>query len=435
MPHGGGPGYEQGQTRLTNVPTVTTLNPGTSNPSLTLSNNDLTATGTHTGTSYQDISAALGQIGGDTNKTYFEVTFTSYNTTNTFSQANEGIALNDSSVGGGQNNAVWIDNPGSTGSSGVWTDGGQQTFSIPFPSRTTPFTIGCIVDRVNGKIAFTADGTTWSNSYSLSAGTGGVNISFLAGLVLYPQFGLASSGDSATINFGDQSFVYSGIVGSNSIFAWNAFLTVPGAGNVVIRGSISGNGTNSAQGASYPPLIDANNTWNDDFAFVNGSGSTFVDAWSLTQDTATITNRVTGTNLSITQNAAKPYVGFHNLTAAKAGNNATAAAFGLYLPVEQGNTAGIGIAYAASANSLGTFKINIKYVNINYYGAGGVPSVGASAVPYTNTFTPTTSYQILTWSPLNNPAPAWATHVLIEFDMGLMNAGSLYIGKCEVYQF
>ena len=249
-----------------------------------------------------------------------------------------------SSVGGGQNNAVWIDNPGSTGSSGVWTDGGQQTFSIPFPSRTTPFTIGCIVDRVNGKIAFTADGTTWSNSYSLSAGTGGVNISFLAGPVLYPQFGLASSGDSATINFGDQSFVYSGIVGSNSIFAWNAFLTVPGAGNVVIRGSISGNGTNSAQGASYPPLIDANNTWNDDFAFVNGSGSTFVDAWSLTQDTATITNRVTGTNLSITQNCAKPYVGFHNLTAAKAGNNATAAAFGLYLPVEQGNTPGLRFA-------------------------------------------------------------------------------------------
>ena len=177
-------------TRLTNVPTVTTLNPGTSNPSLTLSNNDLTATGTHTGTSYQDISAALGQIGGDTNKTYFEVTFTSYNTTNTFSQANEGIALNDSSVGGGQNNAVWIDNPGSTGSSGVWTDGGQQTFSIPFPSRTTPFTIGCIVDRVNGKIAFTADGTTWSNSYSLSAGTGGVNISFLAGLVYIPNLAL-----------------------------------------------------------------------------------------------------------------------------------------------------------------------------------------------------------------------------------------------------
>ena len=418
---------------MTTVPTVITLNPANSDPSLTLSNGNLTATSTKNATGYLGMFGSCGITGGNSNKTYFEVTWTAYNSGNTFSQAAIGIELNYNSFQIGAVEVMWWDAPTAGGGGSVKVAGGFVGGTTGFTNRTVPFTIGCIVDRVHGVIDFTEDGSTWIGGYSPSAGTGGIAFAGPTfNRVLYPFLALGSTGDAATINFGTTSFQFSGISGSNGILPCKQFFTVPGSGNVSVRHSISGN----AGGPSYPPCIDANNSWNSDIAFVNGTGTTFIDAWAITQDTASITSRTTGTNLTITQDTAKPYQGFQDLAAAKAGNNTTAAAFGLLLECDQYTAASFQIAYAASAGSLGTCKLNLKYVTVNYYGAGGVPVIGQSQLAAQLTLTPTTSYQTQTAPPgANTIAPSWVTHVLIEIDMGLMNAGTFYVGLCEAYRF
>ena len=431
----GGAGYEQGQTRLTLVPSSDTFDPSRIDPSLTASNGDLTVTATHSAANLSDSRNVFALSGGDAGKTYFEVNVTAYNTSASvfgmFIGIAQGTALTEFALTGSF--GIWWDR--SDADSGVWIDGGMQGSAITFSNRTPPFTIGCIVDRTNNVIDWTEDGSSWIKSYSPSAGTGGQSITALENINLFPVVGLYNSGDSATINFGDSAFTFSGIAGSNSIVGANTFFTVGGGGSVTVRRSKSANGAASTTGGSWPPLMDATNTWNFDFGFENGSTTSFMDAWTLTQDSAGITSRTTGTNISITQNTTKPHTGFQALAAAKAGAATTVAAFGLLLRCDPLDSPSLGVWYAASANSLGTVALNIKYVNLLYYGSGGVPFFGEETTPYTVTLTPTTTYQQKLQGVWNNPAPSWATHVLVEVDMNALGAGTLYIDDCEVYRY
>ena len=203
---GGGPGFAQGQLRLTTVPTVITLNPANSDPSLTLSNGNLTATSTKNATGYLGMFGSCGITGGNSNKTYFEVTWTAYNSGNTFSQAAIGIELNYNSFQIGAVEVMWWDAPTAGGGGSVKVAGGFVGGTTGFTNRTVPFTIGCIVDRVHGVIDFTEDGSTWIGGYSPSAGTGGIAFAGPTfNRVLYPFLALGSTGDAATINFGTTS--------------------------------------------------------------------------------------------------------------------------------------------------------------------------------------------------------------------------------------
>ena len=293
-------------------------------------------------------------------------------------------------------------------------------------------TFGIIFDFTNNVFDITYNGTTWQGGYVPSTGSGGFSLASLISNygAQYPYLGLIQPTDSATVNFGTTSFAYS-VAGSNGILPWKNVFTIGGGGAVTIRRS--GFSQTGSQ-AEYPPCIDANNSWNNDIAFATSSGTTFIDAWSISKDTATITSRVTGTNIGISVASNKPFVGFNDLEAVKAGNNTTAAAFGLLLECDPLDTVGLNIAYAASANSLGTVAFTASFVNLNYYGSGGVPVFGQTKTPISQTLTPTTSYQTFNNTPNNSVAPSWATHVFIQFDMHSMNAGTFYVGLCEVYR-
>jgi hypothetical protein len=205
----------------------------------------------------------------------------------------------------------------------------------------------------------------------------------------------------------------------------NNALSDNGGGSIQIRQSKAQNAT-----TNYPAIIDVSNTWNLDPNFAQAS---LADPWLLTLDSATITSRTTGTNISISETTAKPFTGnTNNLSAAKAGAATTVAAFGLLLPCQPDDAIGAAIEYAASANSLGTTAMNISFVQIVPGAPNGVPTYKSQIS--TTTLTPTTTYQQVLASPLT-VAPAWATHVLVEFNMLSMGIGTLYIGQAIISQF
>lgn len=190
----------------TAAPSFTTWNPA-DKLAITLTNSDLTAT--TTATTFNGVRAIRGNSSG---KYYFELTATTWNTTNdqvglalstaTFSTASAtpGKAM----VNGG--GAVWVN--------GVNTGTGLGTIS----SGTV---VGIAVDLTANLIWFRiAPAGNWnaSGTANPATGTGGISISAIAG-TLYPTFGGgAANSQVGTANFGASAFT--GTVPSGFTSGW-----------------------------------------------------------------------------------------------------------------------------------------------------------------------------------------------------------------------
>jgi hypothetical protein len=438
---GGGSGWGRvGPTqRLTVVQSSIGLDPAKTNSNLVLSNGSLTAKVAQPVT-FPTASSTFTNAGELKGKWYFSLAIDAMSTA-----AGGGVQLGLVQFAGGTGNlgnypdinvSYSVNTPAQNG---IWF---LSALRVAFTPVIVPGTVWWIfVDFAATLFWFSDDnGVTWNHSATASPGTGAGGVNFgalLSGLnttfppVLAPAAGLSSLNDQVTFNFNPD---ISGLTGVSGFAGnpWSQAFTLIGGGNVQISGSRSGN--NGAT-TSYPPLTDVANSLDADPTFENGTGTTFLDAWSLTQDSAGITSRVTGTNIGITIGTTKPHTGLQSLEAVKAGAATTLAAFGLLYPCRVFELHSGGFWYAASANSLGTTRLNIRYVQLLYYGAGGVPFFGQSSTQFTANLTPTTTYQQAFGNVIQPSAPAWATHVLFEFDMKAMAAGTLYLDDAEFYRW
>lgn len=172
-----------------------------------------------------------------------------------------------------------------------------------------------------------------------------------------------------------------------------------------------------------------------------GSGKLFLGWRGITNDSATL--NVGGTSFA----GALPtgFIAFNsgpggqNFQATKVGATTTAAAFKLLVPLSKINGAekfGVGFFYSASANALGTTLVTFGYGKVATGGdANDLPIVTAIAQNTTTmTLTPTTTYQQAVQLPFLQ-APNWVTHIVIQFDMKSMGAGSLFLDDVELYKF
>ena len=439
-------GFGVGGTSLTVVPTAMALNPSMSYPFITLTNSGLTATvndnipyvaANYTAEYCSFANAALPVNAG---QWYFSVTLDTITTNGATSYGFWiGLCQYTGTLGSSlqPRGATIVYDPSNSAHNGVTTPVGVI---VPFTPTVTPGTVYWFaVDLTAQLFWFSSDnGTHWNNvveaSASPSAGTGGVNIgSSLINIllsnypkVLYPAVSLYAIGDSVTFNFNPNTSGVTGLSGWGSPYA-NAF-TLGKGGLCWVKGS------KPATGFGFPPLIDAGNSLNFDCDFESSSGTNFLDPWFIYTDTATITSRVTGANISISVSATKPFTGLNSLAAVKAGSGA--GSFACMIPCEWIDQQGYGFEYAASSNGLGTFAFKITFAQLLYYGTGGVPVFGQSQfVGGSGNQTPTTTYQAFTGWNSATPAPPWTTHVLFQFDMAAMSAGTLYIDNAQFYRY
>lgn len=210
-------------------------------------------------------------------------------------------------------------------------------------------------------------------------------------------------------------------------------MSVNAGGSVQVSGSAQQGG-----GIVYQPLIDNSNTANSDPNFTAGTGL-LVDLWTITKDTVANDGPLVGTNGSISLGSVNPHTGAQALAAAKLGASSTAFAFGILIPIKALDNASVNAWYRASANSLGTVALNVKFVTqqgqMQSAPVRGVPIFSKVTTALTTSLTPTTTYQNNVIAPFNSPAPLWTTHVLVEFDMTGMAGGTFYVGApFEVYQ-
>jgi hypothetical protein len=223
-----------------------------------------------------------------------------------------------------------------------------------------------------------------------------------------------------------------------SVWEYNTFgfLSDNGGGNVEVieSKSLAGPPGSGATGneASYWPGIDLSNTWALD---PNFKQTGLVDYWAITGDTATVTSRQSGTNLTLTNGTINPYPGNTNvLTAVKSGTLTSTATFALLLPCIRNDNIGVNFPLAASG-ALGTLTFRLGYVNLLGTTGTLVPNFGYKDFISTLTAVTSTLYQTLQYAPLAPPAPRWATHAYIDFSMTNLSAGTLYVGQAGFYRF
>jgi hypothetical protein len=185
----------------------TNWNPGDKSSSITLSNSNLTATGT---AGFAGVRAVSGHSSG---KYYFELTVTTWANASTA----VGIALSTANLG---NFPI-----GSVGSAIVYNSGIVWVNNVnmgnsPMGNFPNGSIIGIAADFTASLIWFrVAPAGNWNGSATANpaTGTGGISIASISG-TLYPLFAPNAAGDAATANFGMSAF--SGAVPSGFTAGW-----------------------------------------------------------------------------------------------------------------------------------------------------------------------------------------------------------------------
>jgi hypothetical protein len=191
---------------ITAAPSFTTWNPA-DKLAVTLTNSDLTAT--TTATTLNGVRAVRGNNSG---KYYFELTATTWTTTND----QVGLALST---------ATFSTNTGITGKAiitgggAIWVNGSNTGVGLGTISSGT--VVGIAVDLAANLIWFRiAPAGNWNGSGTANpaTGTGGISISAIAG-TLYPTFGGGTANSQVgTANFGATAFT--GTVPSGFTSGW-----------------------------------------------------------------------------------------------------------------------------------------------------------------------------------------------------------------------
>jgi hypothetical protein len=190
-----------------------------------------------------------------------------------------------------------------------------------------------------------------------------------------------------------------------------------GTGTINIR-----NGeTATYQSANLPAVVGASSNFSllADGAFAQASVK---DNIAITSDTATITSRVTGTNISLAigTNGATPC-----LVATKVGGVGTAAGFGIIVPCQPGQRMAVKGQYAASTSLTNNLFLYGGFAILTY-GASGVPlyqnfslQSGANVTSLSTTFVDFTAGQFV--------APPWANCFFLNCNLNGMAAASFYL--------
>ncbi|MCG8341774.1 MAG: hypothetical protein MI684_02950 [Chlorobiales bacterium] len=149
----------------------------------------------------------------------------------------------------------------------------------------------------------------------------------------------------------------------------------------------------------------------------------------LTNDTATITSKTSGSNISISTSTSQSQTGSRSLKASKTWGVGSSAAFAIATPVLPGNPYRCRVSYNKPGSQTGTMYISYQWARIEI-NTNGVPSVIKSlniAGDYSAVFTSSATGWVTDTS--DNPithAPQWATHCIIAVNMHSVGAGDIY---------
>lgn len=175
-----------------------------------------------------------------------------------------------------------------------------------------------------------------------------------------------------------------------------------------------------------------------DGGFEDATG--FQDLWSVSKDTAAITSRTTGTNISISRSTTQKYAGSASMKITKVG--AGSGQVSVYLPVSQGaRRSATGRIYRPSTGGItGSLFADMRWCAMAGVDGNGVP-VALKVGSYLSSATlsaATDSWQQFTMSIFDNGAtgepmaPAWATHVKVTINADSGAAGDVYIDDMTV---
>jgi hypothetical protein len=165
--------------------------------------------------------------------------------------------------------------------------------------------------------------------------------------------------------------------------------------------------------------------------------STITDTvWISNDTTMPVTNRTTGTNLSMAVSTDTAFAGSQSLKITKTGASGTAATVSIAAPFPHAQIPLSTVQYAVTGTQTGSITFTALWAEITGFATGGVPIIGKTAPIGTGyTFTKTLTGSAVAWTGTGTTIdgdgtsrpPAWANYLLFQADLTNMNAGSVYI--------
>lgn len=290
------------------------------------------------------------------------------------------------------------------------------------------FFYGCSIDY-NFKIADISDGfvafTDCHLEYSIQPGssymvvvgpTDGATFTMKGGYILVPSGTPTTAFINVTTTQHRGGGAFFDGVFMNGLGQTTAFNFSDGTGRIAVSNTLS------IDTWQNPVIMNVNQNLLTDPLFQQ-NGGTLPDA-TIIADTATITSRLTGTNIQLSSIAG---VGTNYLKATKGStSSAFSAAFIITAPLK-GKSARAGMKISVKSNTAGPPAGNINL----YFGyCAFVPTSATNTVPTLANayfpsqgpapFNPTTSF--VEYSAAQYTAPSWATHAMIYVEMGQWGA-------------
>lgn len=151
----------------------------------------------------------------------------------------------------------------------------------------------------------------------------------------------------------------------------------------------------------------------------------------ISTDTATITNPVSGTNISLTVTTANAHTGAASLEVNKVGNSATNAAFTIAYPVEPGQSIVDNLWYEKTTPSTGNWFISNGFAKIVTSNSNTVPFIVSSST--IGTFTVNSSSATVPWTqrgatPTNaQRVPANMNYYTRTFNLTALSSGTIRV--------
>jgi hypothetical protein len=158
------------------------------------------------------------------------------------------------------------------------------------------------------------------------------------------------------------------------------------------------------------------------------SASGILDDVFITQDTAPVAARFTGTDITLTQSSAQAHSGTKSLEATKTYGPGSAATFLIKSPIPKESIAAAILWYAKPGTQTGTLVLSSGWAGGCYPSTFGTTpcslysQASSTTITVTSTAIPWTAF----YSQTHTKAPPWATHFYVAVSMGSMDVGSLY---------
>lgn len=179
------------------------------------------------------------------------------------------------------------------------------------------------------------------------------------------------------------------------------------------------------------------------------SGVSIQDLFYIASDTATITNRFTGTNVALTVSNITASAGTYSLRVAKVGGVSTTATIGIAVPVSIGDRAYIRFKCINNNSRAATnLAVSSAWGICTGSNGDGVPLFAYGSSYSSFNITPTNAWTQFSGSNFvngndNSAAPSWATHAVFLINLFNFQGGtgapeggnySLYFDELEIYK-